>query len=148
MPTFPDRNYYEPALDVSFTVADVEDSKTKQISRCWWSSSQSPMWITRTYSRTSVPLISEATTHWRPPWWLEDGNHIPIFKKGNKQMPSNYRPVSLTYIPCKILEHIVRDIIVKHLDLMDRQAVNMVLSEGDDMVLHNCLMYWTTGLKH
>ena len=63
-------------------------------------------------------------------------------------MPSNYRPVSLTYIPCKILEHIVRDIIVKHLDLMDRQAVNMVLSEGDDMVLHNCLMYWTKALDN
>ena len=29
-----------------------------------------------------------------------------IFKKGNKQEPGNYRPVSLTSISCKILESI------------------------------------------
>jgi hypothetical protein len=32
---------------------------------------------------------------------------VPIFKKGEKIKPSNYRPVSLTSIPCKILEHII-----------------------------------------
>lgn len=34
-------------------------------------------------------------------------NIAPIFKSGDKSLPSNYRPVSLTSIPCKILEHIV-----------------------------------------
>ena len=32
---------------------------------------------------------------------------VPIYKKGNKSDPCNYRPVSLTCICCKILEHIV-----------------------------------------
>ena len=31
----------------------------------------------------------------------------PIFKKGDRHKPSNYRPVSLTSVCCKILEHIV-----------------------------------------
>ena len=31
----------------------------------------------------------------------------PIFKKGNRNKPNNYRPVSLTCICSKLLEHIV-----------------------------------------
>ena len=34
---------------------------------------------------------------------------IPIFKKGNKHDASNYRPVSLTSVPCKVLESLIRD---------------------------------------
>ena len=30
---------------------------------------------------------------------------VPIFKKGAKKRPENYRPVSLTSISCKMLEH-------------------------------------------
>ena len=41
--------------------------------------------------------------------------HIsPIFKKGDPQTASNYRPVSLTSIPCKLLEHIIHSNIMKH----------------------------------
>ena len=34
-------------------------------------------------------------------------NITPIFKKGDRQNPANYWPVSVTSIPCKTLEHIV-----------------------------------------
>ena len=37
-----------------------------------------------------------------------------IFKKGSKSDPGNYRPVSLTCVLCKILESIIRDIVVNH----------------------------------
>ncbi|MEW8547322.1 MAG: reverse transcriptase domain-containing protein, partial [Candidatus Thiodiazotropha sp.] len=40
----------------------------------------------------------------------------PIFKKGDRHKPSNYRPVSLTSICCKILEHIVHSHVISHLD--------------------------------
>ena len=39
----------------------------------------------------------------------------PIFKKGTKGNPGNYRPVSLTSVPCKILESIVKDKVMNHL---------------------------------
>jgi hypothetical protein len=38
-----------------------------------------------------------------------------IFKKGKKSSPENYRPVSLTCIACKIMEHIVLSHMAKHL---------------------------------
>ena len=40
----------------------------------------------------------------------------PIHKKGPKDEPSNYRPISLTSIPCKMLEHIVLHYLNKKLD--------------------------------
>ena len=43
-------------------------------------------------------------------------NVVPIFKKGSRYSPSNYRPVSLTSICCKILEHIIYSGILHHLD--------------------------------
>ena len=42
-------------------------------------------------------------------------NVTPIFKKGSKSDPGNYRPVSLTSQACKVLEAIIRESIVNHL---------------------------------
>ena len=42
-------------------------------------------------------------------------NVTPIFKKGSKSKAENYRPVSLTSIPCKVMESIIRDEIIDHL---------------------------------
>ena len=41
---------------------------------------------------------------------------VPIFKKGEKCNAENYRPISLTSILCKLLEHIVDTNIRSHLD--------------------------------
>ena len=63
-----------------------------------------------------------------PPWWgsysrdqwIQDGwndaNVCPLFKKGDKTIASNYRPISLTCILCKVLEYIVASNLVTHLD--------------------------------
>ena len=45
-----------------------------------------------------------------------DANVTPLFKKGSRNMAENYRPISLTSIIGKILESIIKDNIVKHLD--------------------------------
>ena len=39
-----------------------------------------------------------------------------IHKKGDKHDPSNYRPVSLTSVPCKVMEYFVREAIVSHME--------------------------------
>ena len=43
-------------------------------------------------------------------------NVVPIFKKGNRCKPENYRPVSLTVVISKMLEHIIVSQIMNHLD--------------------------------
>ena len=43
-------------------------------------------------------------------------NVTPIHKKGPKHVPSNYRPISLTSIICKIMERIIRDAIIDHME--------------------------------
>ena len=52
-------------------------------------------------------------------------NICPLFKKADRSLACNYRSVSLTCVPCKLLEHIVCSNIMSHLDehklLSDRQ---------------------------
>ena len=38
-------------------------------------------------------------------WTL--ANISPLFKKGDRSLACNYHPVSLTCVPCKLLEHVV-----------------------------------------
>jgi hypothetical protein len=49
-----------------------------------------------------------------PSLWKQ-ANITPIFKKGAKTLASNYRPISLTSVACKVMERIVRDEMFKYL---------------------------------
>ena len=49
-------------------------------------------------------------TQWKKAWIA------PVFKKGGRSDPANYRPVSLTSIACKMLKHILCTHIRRHLD--------------------------------
>lgn len=41
---------------------------------------------------------------------------VPIFKGGRRDAPSNYRPISLTSVPCKLLEHIIASNLMFYLE--------------------------------
>ena len=40
----------------------------------------------------------------------------PLYKKGDKYLPSNYRPISLTCVICKVMEHIVTSQMARFLE--------------------------------
>ena len=53
-----------------------------------------------------------------PNQW-KSANVAPIYKKGDRSNPANYRPISLTCVLCKTLEHIVASSFTKHFTNLD-----------------------------
>ena len=53
-----------------------------------------------------------------PSDWLK-ANITPIYKKGDRSVPANFRPISLTSVCCKIMEHIIFHACMAHLENKD-----------------------------
>ena len=68
----------------------------------------------------------------------------PLFKKGSKVDPSNYRPVSLTCVPCKIMESIVRDYIVNQLN----EGASFSRSQHGFITGRSCATNLLTAFEH
>ena len=83
-----------------------------------------------------------------PQRW-KDAEVTPIFKKGKKSTPGNYRPVSLTSVLCKVTESIIRDHIMDHLyrnKLLTDCQHGFVRSRSCITQLLECLDAWTDML--
>ena len=80
----------------------------------------------------------------------KDGNITPIFKKCKRHVPGNYRPVSLTSIPCKMLERVVRNAIMEHMEcnhLLNDVHHGFVPGRSCSTQLLTVLDEWTSALE-
>ena len=66
----------------------------------------------------------------------QHGNVCSAFKKGDKINAINYRPISLTCILCKIMEHIIASQIMEHLETNNNYMIyKMVFDQTCDTIL-------------
>ena len=79
-----------------------------------------PTWILKEYALHIAPVLrviytQSYQTGILPKHWLA-ANIVPVYKKGDKSDPANYRPISLTSVCCKTMEHIICHSILDHLN--------------------------------
>jgi len=106
--------------DVSFSQEDIDKELDKlRIDKAAGADGLSPRLLLEIKREISYPLfilfrksLDDASV---PDDW-KCANVCPIFKKGNRNLAENYRPVSLTSQICKIFEAVIRDALVHHLE--------------------------------
>jgi len=73
------------------------------------------------------PLSIIFERSWRTEQMPEDwrkANVTPVFKKGKKEDPGNYRPVSLTSIPGMVMEQLILEVINKQVE--EKKVIRVV----------------------
>ena len=74
------------------------------------------------------------------------GNITALFKKGDKALPGNYRPVSLTSVACKLLEKIIRSLMVDHMkmnNLFSDRQFGFISGRSTTLQLLKVMDIWT-----
>ena len=82
--------------------------------------------------------------------WKE-GKISAIYKKGNKSLASNYRPVSITSILCKCMERIIRNHIIEYMKengLFSQTQYGFISGRSTVLQLIKVLDDWTLGLDN
>ncbi len=155
IPDFEKRNINHPSEDLYIT----PDKVKKKLRKLKPNKSPGPDGI---HPRVLVELVDELAEPLAiimnksleegvlPQAWKE-AQVSPIFKKGSKSEPGNYRPVSLTSVICKVTESIIRDHVMEHLyrnELLTTCQHGFVEGRSCTTQLLECLDIWTSILDN
>ena len=75
---------------------------------------------------------------------------IPVFKKSCPSSPNNYRPISLTCVPCKIMESIIKDHMLTCLNANNLILANLhgfTPNKSTFTQLVECVHDWTSAVE-
>ena len=84
-----------------------------------------------------------------PSPWLTS-TVIPLFKKGQRNLVSNYRPISLTSTCCKVMESIIHDSLSNHLlsnNLISEHQHGFLKKRSTVTNLLSSLHHWVSSLN-
>ena len=82
-------------------------------------------------------------------WLLADIS--AIYKKGDKRLPGNYTPVSLTSVACKIMEKFVRNALLQHLkdhNILSKKQFGFLPGRSTLLQLTLVLEEWISALEN
>ena len=81
-------------------------------------------------------------------WKLADVT--ALFKKGEKNLPENYRPISLTCVVCKIMERLIRDKLEEHLkcnNMLSKKQFGFIKGRSTVLQLLKVMDDWTEAIE-
>ena len=153
LPPPPDYGVSETLDGITFTKDDVEKMLLAvNPDKAPGPDGLSPAVLKKASTALSYPLsvlFNRSMNESRLPADWKQALVTPIFKKGSKAMPGNYRPVSLTCIVCKIMEKLIRDKLVQHLsksELISHDQHGFVKGRSCTTQLLEVLDVWTKVL--
>ena len=116
----PDGNLFPAMKDISVTKEGVKKLLQKANPRKASGPDMIPARFLKECAEDLAPILviifnKSLQTGTVPDDW-KTANVSAVFKKGQRYDPANYRPVSLTCLCCKMLEHIIVSNVMKHVD--------------------------------
>ncbi|CAM5109435.1 unnamed protein product [Eretmochelys imbricata] len=111
-------------MEVDITISEVE-AKLEQLNgnKSGGPDNLHPRILKELAHEIASPLariFNESVNSGVVPYDWTIANIVPIFKRKKKSDPGNYRPVSLTTVVCKVLEKILKEKVVKDIEVNDK----------------------------
>lgn len=104
--------------DITITIQKVKTMlKSLNISKSTGPDEFHPRFLRETAENIAFPitfLFNKSISEGKIPQDWKLANVTCIFKSGDKTKASNYRPISITSILCRMLESIVKEVIMSH----------------------------------
>ena len=134
--------------DVALRLENLEENKACGVDNL------NPAILKNCASAFAIPLtliFKESFESSRLPVQFRSANVTPLYKKGDKTLSGNYRPVSLTSIACKIMEGIIRhrlEIFLYKFKLLAKQQHGFVKNKSCTTNLLETLDFISASLEN
>ena len=150
MPSFEQRDYETELSNIEITVEKVMlKLKNLKVNKSPGPDCIHPRVLHEISPAISIPLTelfkTSLKTRSLPEEW-KHANISAIFKKGKKTTPKNYRPVSLTSVICKIMESLIRDEVIDHMNenkLFSNKQFGFLAGRSTVLQLLKVMDIWT-----